>query len=103
MQVFKRPRFLLGLAEELTWLKDRAGADVAEAWYQSLKETIDLLKQHPFLGRERKDLSPPGIRSWRVSGFPRWLVFYGVDQDNNLVLYRVRQGTMNLVVLKMES
>lgn len=32
-----------------------------------------------------------------------WLIFYGVDQDNNLVLYRVRQGMMSLVVLRMES
>jgi hypothetical protein len=29
----KRLRFLLDLAEELTWLKDNAGADVAERWY----------------------------------------------------------------------
>jgi hypothetical protein len=41
------------------------------------------LAQHPFIGRERRDLSPPGIRSWRVSGFPRWLLFYTVDQHNN--------------------
>jgi len=28
----KRPRFLLDLAEELTWLNDKAGAEVAERW-----------------------------------------------------------------------
>jgi dsDNA-binding SOS-regulon protein len=32
----KRPLFLLDLAEELTWLKDKAGADVAERWYEAL-------------------------------------------------------------------
>ena len=78
MQVFKRPQFLRDLAEELTWLKDKAGADVAEAWYQSLNDTIHFLAQHPFVGRVRKDLSPPCIRSWRMSGFPRWLLFYTV-------------------------
>lgn len=102
-RVFKRPRFLLDLAEELAWLVDKAGPDVAEQWYQALKATIHQLEQHPLLGRVRKDLSPPGIRSWRVSGFPRWLLFYTVDRNDNLVLYRIRQGTMNLVVLKMES
>ncbi len=103
MLLFKRPRFLLDLAEELAWLRDKAGTDVAESWYDALDETLLLLEKHPLIGRERKDLSPPGIRSWRVSRFPRWLIFYGVDQDKNVILYRVRQGTMNLAALKMES
>ena len=102
-RVFRRPLFLLDLAEELTWLREKAGADVAEGWYQSLKGTIQLLQRNPFLGRPRKDLSPPGIRSWRISGFPRWLLFYGVDRQKGVILYRVRQGTMNLVVLQMQS
>jgi plasmid stabilization system protein ParE len=103
MRVNRRPQFLLDLAEELTWLRDHAGAGVAEAWHQALKETVRLLRQHPMIGRGRADLSPPGIRSWRVSGHPRWLIFYGIDRDKSLVLYRIRQGTMNLVVLRMKS
>jgi plasmid stabilization system protein ParE len=103
MLVLKRPRFLLDLAEELTWLNDKAGTKIATAWYKPLNTTIRQLERHPFLGRERKDLSPPGIRTWRVMDYPRWLIFYGIDKDGNLVLYRIRQGTMNLLVLKMES
>jgi toxin ParE1/3/4 len=98
--VYKRPRFLLDLAEEFSWLNEKAGPDAAEAWYEALENTIRELEKHPHLGRERKDLSPKGVRSWRVSGFSRWLVFYGVE-DENVVLYRVRQGMMNLTVLKM--
>lgn len=105
MSVFggKRPRFLLDLAEELTWLKDNAGFDVAERWYQALLETIPFIKKNPFVGREREDLRPAGIRSWRVHGFPRWLIFYAVTEKGKVIFYRVRSGTMNLVVLKMES
>ena len=33
MRVLKRTRFLLDLAEELYWLKDKAGAEVSERWY----------------------------------------------------------------------
>ena len=101
MKVFKRPRFLLDLAEELTWLNDKAGPDVATVWYQSFKATIRQLERHPYLGRERKDLSPPGIRTWRVANYSRWLIFYGIDKGGNLVFYRIRQGTMNLLVLKI--
>ena len=102
-RVYKRPQFLFDLAEELNWLSEKAGAEIAEEWYQSLKKTIRFLRKHPFVGRPRKDLSPEGIRSWRLAGFSRWLVFYGVDADESLIMYRVRQGTMDLLVLKMES
>jgi plasmid stabilization system protein ParE len=99
----KRPRFLLDLAEELSWLKDNAGADVAERWYGALLETIRFIKRNPRIGRKREDLTPAGIRSWRMQAFPRWLIFYAVTDKNKVVFYSVRSGTMNLVVMKMES
>jgi plasmid stabilization system protein ParE len=102
MRLLRRPRFLLDLAEELTWLNDRAGPDVAEAWYASLKETIRQLQRYPHLGRERKDLRDRSIRSWRLSRFPRWLIFYEVS-EKSLVLYRVRQGAMDLAILQIKS
>jgi hypothetical protein len=45
----KRPRFLLDLAEELTWLKDKAGADVAERWYDALLLTVQFIERTPLL------------------------------------------------------
>ena len=103
MSAAKRPRFLLDLAEELYWLKDKAGAEVAEKWYDALIVTVQFIEKNPFVGRERKDLSPAGIRSWRVRDFPRWLIFYAVTDKGKVIFYRVRSGTMNLVVMKMES
>jgi len=99
----KRPRFLLDLAEELVWLNDKAGADVAERWFEALLVTIQFIENNPLVGRERKDLPPSGIRSWRVREFPRWLIFYAVTSPKTIVFYRVRSGTMNLVLMKMES
>jgi plasmid stabilization system protein ParE len=99
----KRPRFLLDLAEELTWLKNNAGADVAERWYEALLTTIQFIEKNPLVGRERKDLKPAGIRSWRLAGFPRWLIFYAVTDKQKVIFYRLRSGTMNLVIMKMES
>jgi len=43
----KRPRFLLDLAEELVWLKNRAGPDVAEHWYAALLATIQFIQPRP--------------------------------------------------------
>ena len=86
MAARRRPRFLLDLAEELTWLNQKAGGEVAERWYQALKKTILFLQEHPFIGRERADLKPPGIRSWRIRRLPRWLILYSVRADKQVVL-----------------
>ncbi len=103
MKPVKRPRFLLDLAEELIWLKDKAGVEVAERWFNALLGTLEFIEKKPFVGRERNDLSPAGIRSWRVRGFPRWLIFYSVNSKGQIVFYRIRSGTMNLVVMRMRS
>lgn len=102
MAVLHRRRFLLDLAEELNWLNERAGPEVAERWYRSVFATVEQLRKNPGLGRRRRDLRPQGIRSWRVKGFARWLLFY-LERPDALVFLRVRQGTMNLVLLDMTS
>ncbi|HEX3890483.1 MAG TPA: type II toxin-antitoxin system RelE/ParE family toxin [Verrucomicrobiae bacterium] len=103
MNVKKRPQFLFDLAEELLWLKNNAGSEIAERWYYSLQDSIAFLQKHPLVGRERADLTPVGIRSWKISDFPRWLIFYQVKNGRDIVFLRVRTGNMNLGVLKMES
>ena len=103
MNATRRPRFLLDLVEELNWLNDKTGAEVAERWFDALLVTLQFIEKNPLVGRERKDLSPAGVRTWRVRGFPRWLIFYAVTSQRKIVFYRVRSGTMNLVVMKMES
>jgi toxin ParE1/3/4 len=100
--IVHRPRFLLDLAEELDWLNQKAGPETAERWYEAVCASIEQLRNHPGLGRQRRDLKPAGIRSWRVRGFARWLLFY-LERREALVFLRVRQGTMNLVVLDMGS
>lgn len=90
-----RPAFNLDVAAEELWLLEHAGADIADCWHEALWRTIEFLEQHPFIGRERRDLKHKGIRSWRIKDFERWLIFYEVREDM-LVLHRVVSGTMNL-------
>jgi plasmid stabilization system protein ParE len=102
VKVLVRPRFYEDIAEEVYWLLEKAGAEVAEHWHESVWQTVELLKTSPFIGRKRTDLKYPGIRTWRVEHFTRWLIFYGLKEDA-LVLYRVRSGKMNLAALKLVS
>lgn len=97
-----RPQFYLDVAEEIQWLIENAGSEVAKAWHDAAWDTILFLERNPRLGRQRKDLKEPGIRSWRVNHFTRWLIFYRVE-NNRIVVYCVRSGTMNLIVPKMKS
>jgi len=102
VKVLVRPRFYEDIAEEVYWLLDKAGPAVAEHWHEAVWQTVGLLKTSPFIGRKRTDLKYPGIRTWRVVHFTRWLIFYGLKGDA-LVLYRVRSGTMDLAALKLVS
>jgi len=100
MNLVIRPQFYLDVEEEVYWLLTNADASVAQHWHSAVWETIELLKTHPLVGRERKDLKQPGVRSWRVNRFARWLIFYEA-QDETLLIYRVRSGFMDLMQIKM--
>ena len=102
MNVIVRPQFYLDLQDEALWLLTNAGVNVAQRWHDAVWQTIQLLQSSPQLGRERKDLQQPGIRSWRIKSFPRWLVFYSL-RDEDLVVYRIRSGMMNLSRIEMQS
>lgn len=95
MILHTRPHFYEDVTREQLRLLERAGAEIAEAWQLAVLETIDFLQAYPLVGRERFDLQHPGIRSWRVQRFKRWLIFYGV-RDEVLILHRIIYGTMDL-------
>jgi plasmid stabilization system protein ParE len=95
MTLHTRPGFYQDITREQLWLLERAGPEVAELWRLAVLATIEFLQTHPFVGRDRKDLKQPGVRSWRVNRFRRWLIFYTV-RDDVLILHRVIYGTMDL-------
>lgn len=103
MRTYVRPSFYYDIAREELWLLERAGVETTDLWHESLWETIQFLEKNPFIGRRRRDLKHENIRSWRIKGFERWLVFYEVrERENALILYRVVSGTMDLPQLRFE-
>ena len=97
-----RPLFYQDIADEVAYLAEQAGADIALRWADSVWATVAELEAMPFLGRARGDIPFPGVRSWRVRGFGRWIVFYGVREEV-LICYRVRHGATDLARLDYES
>jgi addiction module RelE/StbE family toxin len=85
-------------AELVVRFTNEASSEVAHHFIESTIKLVRMLRQHPELGRPRKDLRPAGIRSFRLQGFERYLLFYQVEEDN-LVLLRLRYGGMDLPAL----
>jgi plasmid stabilization system protein ParE len=95
MKVVKRPVFLLDVADCADYLFTEGGEDVARRWKESLDKTIALLSKFPEIGRVRHDLPFPGIRTFFLKEFPRYLIFYRLEKGT-LDLLRVRHGMMHL-------
>ena len=100
MELTTRPRFYLDVAEEVE-LDEQTPTLPCDGTRLSVKPSYSC-NRHPYLGRKRPDLKPPGIRSWRMNHFRRWLIFHFVREDA-IVLLRVRYGMMDLPSLEFQS
>ncbi len=80
-----------------------AGADVATRFVDELERAIRQLELHPELGSLRFafELHLPGVRSFRVDGFPH-LIFYLVREDRLDVL-RVLHSSRDVPATLRES
>jgi plasmid stabilization system protein ParE len=88
-------------AELVSRFATEASRDVATRFEQNTCDLVQLLSKNPELGRPRKDLKPAGIRSFRIHGFDRYLLFYQV-RGEDLILLRLRYGGMNLQALFLQ-
>lgn len=95
MKLVKRPVFLLDVADCADYLFTEGGEDVARQWKASLDKTLALIAKFPEIGRLRHDLPLPGIRTFFLREFPRYLVFYRLERGA-IDLLRVKHGMMHL-------
>jgi toxin ParE1/3/4 len=67
----------------------------AEAFLEAAYDTFEFLAANPGLGRLRPEFGHVGLRSWRVHGFRRYLIFYR-ERPGNIQIWRVLHGTRDL-------
>jgi toxin ParE1/3/4 len=67
----------------------------AQLFLEAAYETFEFLARNPDVGCQRLDLGFPEIRSWRISGFRRYLIFYRVLPDR-IQIWRVLHGARDL-------
>jgi toxin ParE1/3/4 len=88
-----RPKARYDLAYIAAWISlDNPKASLA--FQAAVEQEVELLRHHPFLGRLRF-FRTPGLRSWRVSHFEKYLIFY-VPTDRGLEVVRVLHGAQDL-------
>ena len=85
---------MLDLAAHTLYLNREAGADLALRFVDAVESALGRLEQHPYLGRARH-FRQPGLRSWPVPGFRRWLLFYQ-PTHKGIRLFRVIHSAMDL-------
>ena len=68
--------------------------DSALRFRSAVEHELELLRIHPFLGY-RRHFRTPGLRSWRISGFEDYLIFY-LPCDTSVEIVRVLHGARNL-------
>lgn len=57
--------------------------------------TVSRLERRPNLGRLRRDLNPPDIRSLVLPRYYRYLLFYRYG-DDMVEVFRIKHGLMDL-------
>jgi toxin ParE1/3/4 len=98
LRIEKSPRFEADIEAQYRWYVSEAGVAVADAYLAAVHLTIEMLTQHPGVGRRRRFRHPllRGIRSLRATPpFNRHLLFYRYN-DKCLFVERIVHGARDL-------
>jgi toxin ParE1/3/4 len=84
------------LDDHFAYLQDESPS-AAFRFLESADETFRLLSEQPRIGYLRKSAQPnlKDIRSFPVSGFPNWLVFYR-PTGSGIEIVRILHGARNI-------
>ena len=87
--------FVFGDLEIAARYIHRDNPTAAESFLEAAYDTFEFLARKPGAGRTRGDLGFPQVRSWRISGFRRYLVFYR-ELPDRIQIWRVLHGARDL-------
>ena len=96
MKVVLRARALKDLQSIYAFVLEQ-DRDAADHFLTSFDDELKLLSAHPFLGRKRY-FKQSGIRSWRIRGFEKFLIFYR-PTERHLDVIRVLHGARDIAAL----
>jgi toxin ParE1/3/4 len=95
-----RPRAKLDRQEEVRYYRTTAGSQVAKNFVDASRAALEQLQRHPGMGSPRigQLLDIPGLRTWRVAGFPVvWIYFECADHLDVVRLLGERQDVLSIL------
>jgi toxin ParE1/3/4 len=95
-----RPQAIIDRQESARYYRRQAGPLVAENMVAAIKKALGQIERNPGMGSPRLGqlLDIPGLRSWRVSGFPLvWCYFECEDCLDVVRLLGERQDILNIL------
>jgi mRNA-degrading endonuclease RelE of RelBE toxin-antitoxin system len=82
----------LSIREELVWLEEKLGDEIADFWLESLEKCLDEITAHPerhgFAPENGRLISGAEVRQKRFrpwKGKPGWRVLYMIDENARIV------------------
>ena len=69
MKAVLRPLFLVDVDDTADYLFTEANESTASRWRDELKQTMNLIREFPEIGRLRSDLPIKDIRTLQIKGF----------------------------------
>jgi plasmid stabilization system protein ParE len=96
----------LAILEQMDYFRQAGDDALAERWEASVHRAVQSVLQMPLRGAPCRFRSPElaGVRWVPVQGFPKHMVFYRVDADDQLVLViHVVHGARDLPAIVGEN
>lgn len=94
MILLKRPAFFRDV-DLCSFRIARDNPDAARRLISAAEATCEQIRNHPKIGHQEGFRKHAGIRSWRVEGFEKYLIFYRVNTESVEIL-RLLHGSRNL-------
>ena len=85
-------------AEIISYFASEAAPELSVRFEQAVIEAFEHVVAHPEIGRRRKDLAHPEIRSLVVRGFESYIIFYQV-RKRDVFFVRLLHGARDLTEL----
>jgi plasmid stabilization system protein ParE len=82
-------------AEIIAYYASDVTAELSVRFEKCVVETFEQIASHPEIGRRRKDLAHPEIRSLIVAGFENYVIFYQIRKEE-LFFVRLLHGARHL-------
>ena len=94
-----RPQARADLHAEIVYYRKQAGKLIANQLAGAADDALQHLQQNPATGSLRigQILEIPGLRSWRVSGFP--LIWFYFEREDHLDVVRLLGERQDILVI----